>query len=537
MSQPVIELNQISKRYVLHKQKPFIAKEFFHRVVLRRDRRDIFWALNDVSLNIHAGETVAFIGHNGAGKSTLLSIITGTTKPTFGSRHINGRIGAMLELGAGFHPDLTGRENIYLNASLLGFDEKKTHAEFDSILAFSGLGEFIDVPLCNYSSGMQVRLGFSVAIHMDPDILIMDEVFAVGDQEFQAKCFKRIKRFRDDGKTLLFVSHNLASLKDICARVVWLDHGRILADDTMSSIMRSYQQPSTKRRPYVAGYDLSAQASEEYESFSGQTPKEHALEKSHVLAHLDVLVFSSHETATEAILNTLLPSGVKVRHCHLPFNIDLTESEFVEAADYYHARNSKPLRIISVFREPFSRLTASFFQSLRTNFYAHTRYIDPDQNQGMIARAFDRSMNELVELFLDYIRVVDGFGESLEVMSRLFNFSPSEIGFEPDSHRGVRQFEHIELFTFRYDQLTGNFDILGDVPGIDLSMRREKSKLPTGFQSDLYQAFESQLKLEASVIREIYARRKELIDVFYPGAYEHMLAAQLDRYARPETPP
>ena len=237
MNSPAIELHNVGKRYILHKQKPFMASEIFNRWILRRDLREQFWALQDVSFTIQRGEAVAFIGHNGAGKSTLLGVIAGTIRPTLGTVAHNGRIGALLELGAGFHPDLTGRENIYLNASLLGLSRQTVEERFDRILAFSELEEFIDVPLRNYSSGMQMRLGFSVAIHIDPEILILDEVFAVNDASFQGKCIERIRELRKVSKTLIFVTHTHQYVSEFCNRAIWLDHGKVLADGHPSEVL------------------------------------------------------------------------------------------------------------------------------------------------------------------------------------------------------------------------------------------------------------------------------------------------------------
>ena len=241
MSDPVISLNGIGKRYILHKQKPFLAAELLDRLILRRDRRESFWALKDVNLSVNAGDAVVFIGANGAGKSTLLGIIAGTIRPTTGQVAIRGRIGALLELGAGFHQDLTGRENIYLNASLLGLNRREVDERYERIVEFSGLDEFIDVPLRNYSSGMQMRLGFSVAIHIDPDIVILDEVFAVGDVEFQAKCIERIRALKKAGKTMLFVTHSVQYVSEFCNRAVWLHHGAVMAEGHPAEVLIAHE--------------------------------------------------------------------------------------------------------------------------------------------------------------------------------------------------------------------------------------------------------------------------------------------------------
>jgi ABC-type polysaccharide/polyol phosphate transport system ATPase subunit len=235
-----IVLEQVGKCYYLHKHKVFLVKEIFRRLLGKRMDREEFWALKNVSLSIGEGESVAIVGRNGAGKSTLLGLLAGTIYPTLGSVSVSGRVGALLELGAGFHIDLTGRENIYLNASLLGLRKAEVDARFDRIVNFSGLADFIDIPLRTYSSGMQVRLGFSVAAHTDPKILLMDEVFAVGDQEFQEKCMERIQEFKAQRKTMLFVGHGLKALEGICERAVWLEHGQVVADGPFDEILSRY---------------------------------------------------------------------------------------------------------------------------------------------------------------------------------------------------------------------------------------------------------------------------------------------------------
>ena len=189
-----------------------------------------FQALRDVDLEITTGQTVGLIGHNGSGKSTLLKILTGILRPTTGTVEVNGRVSSLLELGAGFNGELSGRDNIYLNASLLGLSRKETDGLFDSIVEFSELAEFIDNPVKHYSSGMYVRLGFAVAVHVDPDILLVDEVLAVGDEAFARKCLDKIAEFQQEGRTILFVTHSLNLVDEICDRGVVLDHGRVVFD-------------------------------------------------------------------------------------------------------------------------------------------------------------------------------------------------------------------------------------------------------------------------------------------------------------------
>ena len=200
-----------------------------------------FDALKGVSFQVAKGEGLAVIGSNGAGKSTLLSIVTGLAKPDKGKVGVNGRVAALLELGSGFHPDLTGAENVYLNAALLGFSERQTEDMFDDIVEFAGVRDFIDEPLRTYSSGMMMRLAFSIAVNVDPDVLIIDEVLAVGDQDFQAKSYERIRDFRRAGKTFVCVSHNPQVLRDLCDRAIWLDQGEMLMCDRIKYVLDAYE--------------------------------------------------------------------------------------------------------------------------------------------------------------------------------------------------------------------------------------------------------------------------------------------------------
>ena len=226
----VIQVEQLSKRFVIRKDKSI--KERIVNAALSRRHREDFWALRDVDLTIASGTTVGLIGPNGSGKSTLLKAIGGIIQPTSGTVRRRGRLAALLELGAGFHPDLTGRDNIYLNAAILGLSRKQTDEHFDAIVDFSGIEKFIDTQVKFYSSGMYVRLAFAVAVHVDPDVLLVDEVLAVGDEPFQRKCMDRIKGFQREGRTIVLVTHALDQVVDICNRAVVLEHGQVIVDGT-----------------------------------------------------------------------------------------------------------------------------------------------------------------------------------------------------------------------------------------------------------------------------------------------------------------
>lgn len=225
----VIRVSNVSKRFTVRKDSSLKERIVTMGRAGRAHKQD-FWALSDVSLDIRAGNTIGLIGHNGSGKSTLLKVIGGIIQPTSGTVEQRGRIAALLELGAGFHPDLTGRENVFLNASVLGLSAEETAAQFDAILEFSGVGEFIDTQIKFYSSGMYVRLAFAIAVHTDPDILLVDEVLAVGDEQFQRKCLDKISEFQAEGRTIIIVSHALDQIAALCDRVILMNRGQMVYD-------------------------------------------------------------------------------------------------------------------------------------------------------------------------------------------------------------------------------------------------------------------------------------------------------------------
>jgi lipopolysaccharide transport system ATP-binding protein len=201
---------------------------------------DVVWALRDASFEIRVGETVGIIGRNGAGKSTLLKILSRITEPTAGRVKVYGRVGALLEVGTGFHPELTGRENVFLNGSILGMDKSHIRSKFDEIVEFAGVGAFIDTPVKRYSSGMYLRLAFAVAAHLEPEILVVDEVLAVGDMEFQSKCLGKMQDVAGEGRTVLFVSHNMGAVTNLCRRGIFLQSGTVAADGPMPVVVRTY---------------------------------------------------------------------------------------------------------------------------------------------------------------------------------------------------------------------------------------------------------------------------------------------------------
>lgn len=226
----VISVRDVSKRFNIRKDKSL--KERLVNAGRSKQHAEEFWALRDVSIDITQGTSLGLVGHNGSGKSTLLKLIGGILTPTSGTIQRRGRLAALLELGAGFHPDLTGRENVFLNASILGLTKAQTEQYFDAIVAFSGIEEFIDTQVKFYSSGMYVRLAFAVAVHVDPEILLIDEVLAVGDAPFQRKCLDKVRSFHREGRTIVLVTHGLETVADMCDQALVLDHGLIIARGT-----------------------------------------------------------------------------------------------------------------------------------------------------------------------------------------------------------------------------------------------------------------------------------------------------------------
>lgn len=253
---PVIEIKNLGKQYRLHEAPPYLSL----RDVLSKAPWDwagkekkadpYFWALQDINLRIEPGERVGLIGRNGAGKSTLLKIISRITPPTRGEAFIHGRVGSLLEVGTGFHPELSGRENIFLNGSILGLKKAEIKRQLDAIIDFSGVEKFIDSPLKHYSSGMQLRLAFAVAAHLEPEILLIDEVLAVGDMEFQKKCIGKMEEVsRKDGRTILFVSHNMSYTAGLCEKAVLLEQGMVKAAGPTATVINSYLHSLANNQP------------------------------------------------------------------------------------------------------------------------------------------------------------------------------------------------------------------------------------------------------------------------------------------------
>ena len=241
-SDTAIFLEDISIRYRLPSDAIRTFKEYIIRMVQGRLKHNAFWALKHINLEVKQGEIFGVLGRNGAGKSTLLKVISKVLIPIEGRVWINGYISPLLQLGAGFHPELTGRENIYLNATLLGHSQIEIDEKLDEIIKFAEIGDFIEAPLRTYSSGMQARLGFAVASAWQPDILILDEVLSVGDMAFQEKCFERMAAFRDSGATVLIVSHSISQVRELCQRALWLDRGEIQNLGAAEVVCDAYQQ-------------------------------------------------------------------------------------------------------------------------------------------------------------------------------------------------------------------------------------------------------------------------------------------------------
>ncbi len=249
MSNAIISVEGIGKEYrlgasmssdMLREQIANTVRRLLGRTPTAGNGANSFWALRDIDFEVEPGEVIGIIGHNGAGKSTLLKVLSEITEPTCGEIRVRGRIASLLEVGTGFHPELTGRENIYLNGAILGMTRVEISAKFDEIVAFSGIDKFLDTPVKRYSSGMYVRLAFSVAAHLEPEILVIDEVLAVGDLEFQKRCLGKMGQVARSGRTVLFVSHNMTAVNELCQRCLLLDHGRLVTNGPTSEVIDEY---------------------------------------------------------------------------------------------------------------------------------------------------------------------------------------------------------------------------------------------------------------------------------------------------------
>lgn len=253
-----IQVENISKKYLIDHQRKYGGpaglkesllsgiKSFFGSVKEEKAEKEEFWALRDVSFDIEQGDRVGIVGHNGAGKSTLLKILSRITEPTEGRVTVRGRISSLLEVGTGFHPELTGRENIFLNGSILGMKQAEIRKHFDEIVEFAGIEKFLDTPVKRYSSGMYVRLGFAISAHLEPDIMIIDEVLAVGDAEFQRKCLGKMKDVSDSGRTILFVSHNLTAVQSLCNKAVFMHRGQMIEMGETGNVIADYMSKINK---------------------------------------------------------------------------------------------------------------------------------------------------------------------------------------------------------------------------------------------------------------------------------------------------
>lgn len=255
--QPAISFENVSKRFMMTSQRPQTVLETLIALVkgqrMRAPEQEL-WAVDKLSFDLMPGECLGIIGRNGSGKSTVLKMIARILRPTRGRVTVRGRISALLELGAGFHPDLTGRENIYLNASILGLSRQDVDRQFESIVDFSELSSFIDVPVKHYSSGMHVRLGFSVAIHIEPDVLILDEILAVGDQAFQTKCIEQIYSLKQDGTTIILISHNMDVVRSLCTQLLWIEHGALRGAGNVNTIASEYLAETYNPQQQAIGY-------------------------------------------------------------------------------------------------------------------------------------------------------------------------------------------------------------------------------------------------------------------------------------------
>ena len=318
---PILEIKNISKKFrILHNRQPYLSLRDSLISVFKSGNSSYeeFYALNEVCFNVNPGESLGIIGKNGAGKSTLLKILSKITPPSSGNIISRGRIASLLEVGTGFHPELSGRENVFLNGSILGMKQKEIKAKFDEIVDFSGTEKFLDTPLKHFSSGMQLRLAFSVAAFLEPEILVIDEVLAVGDAEFQKKCMGKMEDVSKEGRTILFVSHNMGAVASLCSRAIILDNGKVVADTNSGEAIHLYHQRQLKKSDDKLNERRDRKGNNSFK-FRDYTIKDGSGKKRNVIISGDTIKFSvtieatKPDTKTEAYLTLVIKDSVGIR--------------------------------------------------------------------------------------------------------------------------------------------------------------------------------------------------------------------------------
>jgi len=362
MSEIALSMEHIYKKFRKGEQYnslrdllPAFTGKIFRGRGLNTNNRGEFWALQDISFEVKRGEALGIIGHNGAGKSTALKILSRIMKPTSGRMIVNGRLSALIEVAAGFHPDLTGMENIFLHGTILGMTKREIQSKLDQIIAFSGIEEFIDTPVKHYSSGMYARLGFSVAAHIDSEVLVVDEVLSVGDYVFQQKCIDRIRSVIAEGTTVLFVSHNLKSVRDVCQRTMLLQHGKVLTIDATDVVARRYlggmaEAEEGEKPVYLSKVAIRGRAGEQTTFGSGQI----AWVDVEVVARkatdrLAVVIWFSDEAQYEIFNTSTERLGLKQislevgdsYRCTFEIRLNLAQGTFHLGADVYRYNHQK----------------------------------------------------------------------------------------------------------------------------------------------------------------------------------------------------
>lgn len=353
----IIKAENVSKIYKLYDKPIDRLKESINP--FRKNYHRDFYALNDVSFEVEKGETLGIIGKNGSGKSTLLQIITGVLTPSAGNLYVNGKISALLELGAGFNPELTGIENIYLNGSLIGYSKEEMDKKLDDIISFADIGDFVHQPVKVYSSGMFARLAFAVAINVDPDILIVDEALSVGDAFFQSKCFHRFHDFKEMGKTILFVSHDMGSVKQLCSKVLWLDKGKKVSFGNKNEVCAEYVNSQIDDRNKISkkntNYQTNYYSKEKVKGFKGQqyiVPKIKNVIPSGGTGEAEIKSFFINDDSGSTV-STLKVDEEYTFHMIAKFNKDVQNALFG-----FYLENNKGIQVIGVNNAIYKKVLA-----------------------------------------------------------------------------------------------------------------------------------------------------------------------------------